>query len=84
MTRSESEAARSEASTATGSRLRPTAEPSRQRGLRPARSAAGGPAATHALTYQGRTVTVTDTVVPAPLRPVLTELNQIVIEVRAG
>jgi len=27
---------------------------------------------------------VTDTVVPAPLRPVLTELNRIVIEVRAG
>jgi hypothetical protein len=44
----------------------------------------GNDLVTHALTCQGRTVTVTDTVVPAPLRPVLTELNQIVIEVRAG
>jgi len=46
--------------------------------------ARGNDLVTHAVTYQGRTVTVTDTVVPAPLRPVLSELNRIVIEVRAG
>jgi len=44
----------------------------------------GNDLVTHVITYHGRTVTVTDTVIPAPLRPVLTELNQVVIEVRGA
>jgi hypothetical protein len=44
----------------------------------------GNDLVTHVITYHGRTVTVTDTVVPAPLRPVLIELNQVVIEVRGA
>jgi hypothetical protein len=46
--------------------------------------ARGNDLVTHVITYQGRTVTVTDTAVPAPLRPVLTELNRVVIQVRGG
>jgi hypothetical protein len=36
----------------------------------------------YAVTYQGRTVTVSDTTVPPTLRPLLTELNRIMSEVR--
>ncbi|HVD15830.1 MAG TPA: protealysin inhibitor emfourin [Actinomycetota bacterium] len=38
----------------------------------------------YTVTYQGRTVTVSDTAIPPQLRPLLTELNQIMSEVRTS
>jgi hypothetical protein len=36
----------------------------------------------YAITYRGRTVTVSDTEIPPQLRPLLTELNRTMNEVR--
>jgi hypothetical protein len=37
----------------------------------------------YAITYRGRTVTVSDTAIPPQLRPLITELNRIMSEVRS-